>query len=378
MGVTISPVRTRSDLMRFVRLQREFYKDDPAFIMPLGRERLDHFSKDKNPFFAHAEARYWIASRDGRDVGRISAQDCELVARYRDPAIGQIGSFECENDPETAGKLFRAAEDWLASRGKTRIEGPFTLSINEESGLLIKGFDRPPSMMMGHARPWYANLWEGAGYTKAKDLYAYWFYVPGGVGERAERIVSIAENHPKIELLTVDKKKFEEETDTLFDIFNDAWSDNWGFIPFTDAEAHHVAKAMKLLIRKGFVKIACYEDEPVAFMVTLPDAYRFIEDLDGRLFPFGWAKLAWRVLFAPPRIVRVPLMGVRKRMKKGRLGGVLALYLIESIREHVETKGTEYGELSWILEDNTAMSNILRDIGAKHDKTYRIYEKRLG
>jgi len=201
--------------------------------------------------------------------------------------------------------------------------------------------------------------------------------VPGGVGPRAERIVAIAKNHPKISLLTIDKKKFREETDTLFDIFNDAWSENWGFIPFTDAEADHVAGAIKLLIRKGFVKIAYYEDAPVAFMVTLPDAYRFAEDLDGRLFPFGWAKLARRVLFAPPRIVRVPLMGVRKRMQKGRLGGVLALYLIESIREHVNRKGTEYGELSWILEDNTAMSNMLLDIGAKHDKTYRIYEKRL-
>lgn len=370
-------VSHKRDLSRFIDVQRHVFKGDPNWIAPLKFERRELLSPKSNPYFEHAQAQYFLITKDDTPVGRISAQVCALAQDRMGQGTGQFGFFDCMNDKEISQELFNAAESWLRDHGMNRVMGPFNLSINEEVGMLVDGFDTPHCFLMGHARPYYQELVESAGFHKAKDMYAYWLDITKKFPPHITKMVNWGLANERLHIRDIDMKAFDTEIRTILDIFNDAWSNNWGYIPMTEAEIDKTAKDLKLIIKPSATRIVEYDGEPAAFMVVLPDINRWISDLDGKLLPFGWAKLAHRLLSWRPRLMRVPLMGVRQHLQKTRAGGVMALMLIETIRAYTIKRGAREAELSWILEDNHGMRDMLIAIGCEIYKTYRVYEKSL-
>ncbi|WP_310468912.1 N-acetyltransferase [Sphingomonas sp.] len=319
----------------------------------------------------------WLAERHGKVVGRISAQVDQLVLEQMGAGTGQWGMFEAL-DGEAAAALIATAEHWLRGEGMTRALGPVSLSIWDEPGLEISGFAEAPTAMMGHHRPEYAAWIEAAGYAKAKDLLTYAVDIANWSDPLADRIVAAGQRNPRIRLRSVDKSKFDAEAALILGLLNDAWSDNWGFVPLTPAEIAYAGKKLKPVIYEDLVLIAEVDGEPAAFMLTLPDINELIRDLDGRLLPFGWAKLLWRLRRPRVRRVRVPLMGVAKRLHNTRLATQLAFMLIETIRRAAVTNyGATHGEFGWILEDNKGMVSIAELPAAQVNHVYRIYEKAL-
>jgi len=378
----VRPVEGRRDLKRFIRVPDTSFRDDPAWVRPFVMERLALLDPNKNPYFDHSEAVYWIAEREGLPVGRISAQIDRFVEERTGERIGHFGNFDSFDDTETAAALFETAEGWLKQCGCTKVQGPFNLSINGECGLLVDGFETPPTLMMDHARPYHGALVEARGYAKARDMYAYELDLLKGPPERITRFVEASKCKPEYRLRRIDMRHYEDELSTIIDIFNDAWANNWGFVPLTKAEARHMAKEIKPLVDPCGVQICEYDSQPMAMMVTLFDFNSLTDDLGGRLFPTGWAKLGARLLGLHlrgrvPQRLRVPLMGVRSQFQNTRRGAAMALMLIESIRQACVDAGANWAELSWILEDNTGMRDILDEIGATIYKTYRVYEKAL-
>lgn len=376
-AIEIKPITT-ADLQLFLDIPVEIYKDDPNWVHPLDFERKEALSPKKNPYFNHAQVQMWIAYKNDKPVGRISAQVDENSLKTINPTLGHFGLFECIDDAKVSNALFETACDWLRQRGMKEISGPWDLSINEMCGLLISGFDDPPMLMMGHARPYYKNLVEGAGFEKEKDLLAYFVSTLVPWPDKFLRIIALAEKNKNILIRELDKSRYDQEIESVFDIFNDAWSGNWGFVPFTDEEAKHSAKALKPIVRSHRAMIASYKGKEVAFMITVPDVNGYIRDLKGKLLPFGWAKLLWRIFRNDEYSVRTPLLGIRKEIQNTPYGGLLAILLIDRIRQNiVQNHGARRAELSWILEDNTSMRKILEQSGAKVYKTYRIFKKSL-
>lgn len=370
--IEIIPVRTAAELDRFITLPSRLYANDPAYVAPLVLERQEALSPKKNPYFEHAEAQFWLARRGGRDVGRISAQVDRLVT---DPEVGHFGMIAAEDDGEVYAALFEAAESWLRARGKRHILGPFNLSINEETGLLVDGFDTPPVMLMGHDPRYSAARIEALGYGKAKDLIAYMYDIDHELPRAARRKID-SRTAQSLTVRQLDKSRYIEEFDTVTAIFNDAWSQNWGFIAFTPAEIAHMAKSLKMLIDPTCVAIVEMNGEAVGFGIALPNLNELIADFNGRLFPFNWLKLLWR-LRRGARTARVPLMGIRRSFS-GSMAGELAPFLvIDALRKGLQAKGVRQVELSWILEDNKPMRHVIEALGALPYKTYRVYDKRL-
>jgi hypothetical protein len=378
-GIDIRPVAGAADRRAFIDLPWTLYASDPNWIPPLKSEVAGLIGGEKsNPWFEHAEAAFWLAWRDGRPVGRISAQVDRLVLQYMGAGTGQWGMFECIDDAGVAAALLRTAEGWLSAHGMTRSLGPFSLSIWDEPGLLVDGFEFAPTVMMGHHLPYYTGLVEAAGYAGIKDLYTYELPIAAGFPAAVGRIVAAAEKSSRIRMRNVDKSRFDAEAALILDILNDAWSDNWGFVPLTPAEVAYVGKKLKPIVFEDLIRICEVDGEAVAFMITLPDVNELTRDLDGRLLPFGWAKLLWRLRAPKVRRMRVPLMGVRKSLQGGRLASFMAFLMIEHIRRaSVANYGAVAGEIGWILDDNGPMQSIADVIESKITRTYRVYEKRL-
>lgn len=369
--IDIRPVAGRAELERFIRLPFALHRGDPNWIPPLLMERRDALSTSKNPYFRHADAAFWIARRGGRDVGRVSAQ----IDRLAEPGTGHFGLLAAVDDAAVVGALMDTAERWLQARGALRVLGPFNLSINEETGLLVDGFDTPPMLMMGHDRPYLGGLLERAGYAKAKDVLAYLSEgpeLPAGVRAMVARPLP-----PNVRVRPLRMADYRREVGALTAIFNDAWSGNWGFVPLTDGEIDHMARQMKPLIDERLVWFAEVDGEPAAFAVCLPNLNEAIRDLDGRLLPFGWAKLLWRLKGSGVRSARVPLMGVRRKYADSLLGGLLAFLIIAAVRREAAALGLHRIEMSWILEDNVPMRRIAEAVGGRPYKTYRLYGKVL-
>ena len=357
-ALTIRPVVTAADRKAFVDLAWAVYRDDPAWVPPLKQEVHGLITPGKNPWFEHARAQLWLAERGGKPVGRISAQVDELVQQHMGAGTGQWGMFEAL-DGEAAAALIATAEQWLAGQGMTRSLGPFSLSVWDEVGLEIEGFAQPPTAMMPHHRPEYAAWVEAAGYAKVRDLLTYEVDIAHWSDAKIDRLIAMGERNPRIRMRTVDKSRFDEEARLILGLLNDAWSGNWGFIPLTEAEIAYAGKKLKPVIYEELVRIAELDGEPVAFMITLPDVNELIRDLDGRLFPFGWAKLLWRLRKPRTSRVRVPLMGVASKLHQTRLASQIAFMLIEYTRRAaVGQFGVEIGEFGWILEDNKGMLSI--------------------
>jgi GNAT superfamily N-acetyltransferase len=375
--LTIRPVVTRGDRKAFVDLAWEVYKGDPAWVPPLKQEVHGLIDPKENPWFGHGRAQLWLAERDGRPVGRISAQVDDLVLQHMGEGTGQWGMFECLG-PEVASQLIGAAEDWLRAEGMTRALGPISISIWDEPGLEIEGFNEPPTVMMGHHRPQYSEWIEAAGYVKAKDLLTYSVDIAHWQDPMIDRLIAAGERNPRLRIRSVDKSRFETEAAIILGLLNDAWSENWGFLPLTDAEIAYAGKKFKPIIYSDLVRIAELEEEPVAFMMTLPDINELTVDLNGSLFPFGWAKLLWRLRKPQTRRARVPLMGVTKKLQGTRLSAQIAFMLIEYTRRAlVRDYGVSVGEFGWILEDNKGMLSIAELPAARVNHRYRIYQKAL-
>ena len=373
-SLQVVKVEGKRALNDFIRLPWSLYRDDPMWIPPLVLERRMHLSP-KNPYFEHAKFCSWITYRNGIPVGRISAQIDRLhIDRYQD-ATGFFGMLESEDNAQTFHLLLETAEAWLRNRDMQRISGPFNLSINQELGLLVDGFDTPSLVMMGHARPYYADRIEENGYRKEKDLLAYTIDADFAPLDTIQKIAIRTKN--RVHTRPLRKSHFSKELQIIQDIFNDAWSENWGFIPFTDAEFEHLGKDLKILVDEELVSIAEVDGEPVAFLVVLPNLNEAIRDLNGRLLPFGWLKLLWRLKVKYPKTARIPLMGVRRRYHDTLLGAALAFAVINGIKEPTIKLGIKKLELSWILEDNKGMRNIIESINGRVYKTYRIYGKQL-
>lgn len=376
--VNVRPVRGKEDLRAFLDVPFAIYAGDPNWVAPLYLERFEHLDPKKNPYFRHAEVELFIAYRGGRPVGRISAQLCRLrTERYKD-GIGQFGFLEAENDPAVFAALSDAAAAWLKQRGATAIQGPFSFSINDETGLLVEGFDTPPSMMMGHALPYYAARMEEAGFAKAKDVIAYDLFAEGALPRPLKSALDKALADKDVTLRPLDKKQLLKEMRTVVSIANDAWSDNWGFVPWTEDEMAALAGNLKTLVTGDYVAIAEYKGEAAAMAITLPNINDWIAGLDGKLLPFGWAKLGWNLFAGPPKAVRMPLMGVRRKYHGTVTGAVLGMSVIARVRDFHVARGTTRGEASWILEDNMPMRRMIEHFGGRPYKTYRIYEKLIG
>ena len=376
MSVQIRKVLTKADRKAFVELAYRLNRDDPNWVPPLKDEVRGLITPGENPWFEHAEAALFLAVHDDVPVGRISAQIDQLVLEHMAPGLGQWGMLEAI-DEKTAHALLAAAETWLRGKGMSRSMGPFSLSIWDEPGLLVKGHDHPPMVMMAHHQAAYEGWVEAAGYSGVKDLLTYDLPTKP-FPPIVQRIVAAGEKNEKIRVRNVDRKRFDTEAALILSILNDAWSDNWGFIPLTDSEIAYAGKKLKPIVLEDMIQIAEYEGEPVAFMMALPDINEFIRDLDGELWPFGWAKLLWRLKRMRPKGGRVPLMGVLKRLHSSRLASQLAFMMIENIRRAGTAHyGIERGEVGWVLDDNGPMISIAKAIESKVNRFYRIYEKVL-
>ena len=376
-SVTIRPVASKADRKAFVDLAWTVYRDDPAWIPPLKDEVHGLLSPGKNPWFEHARAELFLAERGGRVVGRISGQVDDLVLDQMGAGTGQWGMFEAL-DGEAAADLIETAENWLREQGMTRALGPISLSIWDEPGLEIEGFDEPPTAMMAHHRPVYQQWIEAAGYEKAKDLITYALDITNWQDPLIDRLIAAGERNPRIRIRTVDKSRFDEEARLILNLLNDAWSNNWGYVPLTESEIAYAGKKLKPIIFEELVRIAEVDGEPVAFMLTIPDINELTKDLNGDLFPFNWIKLLWRLRKPRTRRLRVPLMGVAKSLHGSRLASQLAFMMIEFTRRDAVSKfGATHGEFGWILEDNKGMLSIAQLPGATLNHRYRIYEKTL-
>jgi len=355
---------------------------DPNWVPPLRADMVELLTPGKNPFHDHARMQLFLAYRGEAVVGRISAH-IDLLAletpasQGMGPGTGNWGMFEAE-DAEVSAALIARAESWLKAEGMTRVLAPISLSVWEEPGLLVHGHDHPPMIMMGHNSADYQGWIEPLGYTVAKRLYTYDLSVENGFPEIVNRVVAMGERNPKIVVRPVDKSRFEEEAATIISILNEAWSTNWGFVPFTEKEKAYAGKKLGPLIIEKANMIAEYDGEPVAFMMSWPDINLKLKHMGGRLFPFNWAKLLWWLRNPQSDNFRVPLMGVVKKYQNTRMASQLAFMMIEYIRRYaVPAHGVKRAEVGWVLEDNQGMVAIAEALEARMNREYRIYEKPL-
>ena len=383
--VVVTPVSSKADFDAFIDLVYRLNADDPNFVPQLRAEEVAKFTAKGNPFFEHARIQLMLARAGGRVVGRISAHIDELaIAQPAEqgmgPGTGNWGALEAE-DEATAHALIAAAEQWLREQGMTRILAPMNLSVWEEPGLLVRGHDHPPTVMMGHQKAQYQPWIEALGYVHAKTLYTYELDITKDFPPLIQRIVQSGEKNGRIRIREVDLKHFDRDAAIICEILNDAWSDNWGFVPFTATEIAHTGKKLKPLVKPDLIRIAELEGEPVAFMMTLPDLNQVQKRAvgpNGKPSLLGWIKLALWLWKPRPADMRVPLMGVKKRLQASRLASQLAFMMIEYIRRNSVTRyGSTRGEIGWILEDNQGMVAIADAIDSHVNKEYDIYAKPL-
>ncbi len=373
--IEIREVVGKKALKTFIRVPWSIYKDDPNWIPPLLIERKEAFSS-KNPFFKHAIWRAWIAYQDGKPVGRISAQIDELHQQRYNNKTGFFGLIEAPDDDAIFSALFETAENWLRDNGMQQIIGPFNLGINQEVGILIEGFDTPPCVMTSHSPRYYGAAIERCGYRQAQELLAYeldihTYTAPAIMEELFNRTAN------RVKVRQLNRKTMEADFEVMRDIFNDAWQYNWNFVPFTREEFKAVAKELLMVVPDEFLKIAEIDGEAAAFMAMLPDINSVITDLNGRLLPFGWAKMLWRLKVRFPKRCRIPLMGVRQTYQNTIFGPAMALMLVESVIKPGMARGGNTVEMSWILEQNKPTRNMIEKFGGKITKRYHMYEKGL-
>jgi hypothetical protein len=373
--VEIREVSGRKALKAFIRVPWSIYKNDPNWVPPLIMERKDALSP-KHPFFRHAEYCAWIAYRDGQPIGRISAQIDKNHLEQQETMTGFFGLIEAPDDDGVFQALLTTAETWLRDKGMQQVLGPFNLSINQELGILVDGFDSPPYIMTGHSPAYYGPAIERCGYQGTQDLLAYGL---DGKDLNIPRVMQslLTRSADRIKVRKFNNKQKFAELESMRDIFNDAWQNNWNFSPFTREEFDHIGSELLMVTPKDFIHIAEVDGEDVAFIVLMPNINEVIADLNGHLLPFGWAKLLWRLKADFPKTGRVALMGVKQKYQNTRFGPALAYVTIKEVIEAGLARGLETVEMSWILEHNHGVRNIIESLGGEITKRYRMYEKSL-
>lgn len=366
-------VVTQGRLLRaFINLPARLYRDDPAWVPPIPFERKLYFSK-RNPLFHEKDISLWVAHCNGRVVGRISAQIDPAA-----PMRGYIGCLEGEDNPAVFDGLLNVAESWLRERGATIMLGPFSLSINDECGLLVEGFDDPPMAKMPHGRPYYDAHCLRHGLTKETDLLAYRFEIDKEFSPLAARVLRRAQSNKRITLHSIRPLDVGKHIQSLMDIFNDGWSDNWGFDPVSAESAEFVADQMKHILMDGLIWMADVDGKSAAMMITIPNFNEALVPIRNGLSPWGVLKSANMFLRKKFASARTPLLGVRKEFQGTVLGAELALSLTHATQDSLRGFGFRLLELSWILEDNAPTRHIVEDlVGGELYKRYRIYSKSL-
>ncbi|PSQ89316.1 MAG: hypothetical protein BRD45_03620 [Bacteroidetes bacterium QS_8_64_10] len=375
-GVTVRPVEGWRGRKRFVDFAYDLYRTSRHWIPPLRRDVKQTLNPKKNAFFEHGDMQLFLA-RDagGAVVGRIAAIKNGQHLRKYDDGNGFFGFFECVRDEAVAEVLLEAAEGWLREQGLIGMRGPANPSLNDTAGLLVDGFDRAPALLMPYNPPYYADFFRQHGLERVMTMWAYYLHCKYVKTQKLRRGAKlIRRRHPGLELRTLDMDRFEEEAATILDIYNDAWSDNWGHVPMTEAEFDQLTSELKLIVDSELVFILEDEGRPVAFAISLPDinqALRHVED--GRLFPLGLPKLLAYQHFGGVHQIRMPLMGVRKEYQ-GQ--GLYAPLVLETVEEGPR-RGYPACEMSWVLDSNTALKNALEEMGGVIDKEYAMFEKSL-
>ena len=372
--IKISQVRSRSDRNAFIRFPWRIYENDPAWVPPLIIERKAFLDPKRHPFYQHGDATLLLAKRNGEVVGRIMASDDPNYNSLHQSNVGCFGLFDCINDGEVAGALFRAAAEWMGGKGRDEIMGPIDYSTNYVCGLLIDGFQHPPTLLTAHNPPYYADLLERCGFTKARDWYAWWFSEAPPSAERLRKIASARADKQGVRIRPVNLKDMAGEAQRIRAIYNQAWEKNWGFVPFTETEFEHMANEMKPLLIPPATLIAEIGNEPVGFVIGVPDINVALRHINGRLTTFGLPIGLLKLLYYRTKIRtgRLVALGV---VEKYRRVGVAEMLVLQVMDEAFKRGFT--GELSMTLEDNVMVNRFIEAMGAARYKTYRIYRRSL-
>jgi GNAT superfamily N-acetyltransferase len=370
--VEISTVRTAAEKAEFIKFPWRIYKNDPAWVPPLIIERRAFLDRDNHPFYRHGDAALFLARRNGEIVGRIMASDDPNYNALHKSNVGCFGLLDSIDDLDVANALFEAAANWLRGRGCTEIMGPIDYSTNYICGLLIGGFEYPPTVLTAHNPPYYQRLCEQCGFTKEVDWYAWWFDPQNAPVSRLRRLVNARTRKTSVKIRSIDLGRLTDESRRLSAVFNEAWKNNWGFVPFTDAEAEHLGKEMRPILDPRMTLIAEIDNAPVAFVICVPDINVGLSHANGRLtrfgLPIGLIKLLW--YRRKIRQARFVALGVLKEYRRAGIAEMLVLQVLE--------EGASRGfsaELSMTLEDNFMVNRFIEAMGAKRYKTYRIYRR---
>lgn len=351
------------------------YAGDPNFVPQLNLLEKQRIDPRKAPFFTFGEAAFFVAYRGTTPVGRITAQVNRRHLEFHNDNTGHFGFLDCANDPEAVRSLLKSGEEWLKQRRLSRVMGPFNFSINEECGCLVAGFESPPAMLMPHGAPYVSSLVEENGYSKVIDLFAYRTKpdrLPARIAQLAERAARFGE----VRLRQFDMRRYRAEIDLLVEIYNDAWSDSWGFVPFSTAEIDSLAHELKPFFRNEYGRFLMIEGKEVGFAVGLPDLNGIIARFQGRLFPFNWVRLIWTLKRETWRTGRIPFLGVRRAWRTTPRGSALVVLLVKDLVEQASTRyDMDWAEYSWVRETDSRMVSLGEAIAGPPVKTYRIYAK---
>jgi GNAT superfamily N-acetyltransferase len=377
VSLEVRPVATKRDLMRFIKLPWRLYRNERSWVPPLVSERTKFLDRDKNPFFEHAEAEYFVAWRDGEPVGRVSAHVDRNLNEFQGTDWGLFGFFESENDPEIARALLETAEAWLRDRGTGSMVGPMDFTTNDECGLLFEGHERKPMVLQGWHHPYYLQLLEGYGLEKAMDLYMWELRLDkveeqGGFHPMIQAAAQKVTGEHGVTVRNMRKSDFEAELGRFLEVYNAAWERNWGFVPLSASEVRHYAKDLKPILDERWTWIAERDGEVLGAALTLPDINVALAHMNGRLLPIGWAKfLWWRRKIEGCRVLA---LGVKPEYQHL---GIAAAFYIEHVNQAREPGGIWWGEMGWILESNEPMNRAMEGMGGKIVKRYRVFEKPL-
>jgi GNAT superfamily N-acetyltransferase len=374
MGIQVSVVESAADRDAFIKFQWNIYRGDPAWVPPLLIERKAFLDRKKHPFYGHGDAALFLARRNGEIVGRIMASDDPKYNLLHEANVGCFGMFESIDDRDVAAALFQAVAGWLQQKGRTEVMGPIDYSTNYVCGLLIDGFQHPPTLLTAHNPQYYAPLIEGCGFTKAKDWYAWWFSEYPAPAERLRKIAMARAGKVGVTIRPINLKDLEGEGQRIRTIYNQAWEKNWGFVPFTEAEADHMAKELKPLLVAPATLLAEIGDEPIGFVIAVPDINVAFRHINGRLTTFGLPIGLLKLLYYRLKIRtgRLVALGVVEKYRRAGIAEMLVLRVMEEAFKRGFT-----GELSMTLEDNVMVNRFIESMGAARYKTYRIYNRPL-
>lgn len=376
-SLTIRPVRTRRELKRFVKVPFTLHRESEQWVPPLVFERMQFLDRKKNPWFEHGEAEYFLAEREGEPVGRISAHVDSRWDEYQGGSDAMFGFFETAEDPEVVRALFGAATEWAAGKGRERILGPMDFTTNDEIGILIEGFEREPMILEPWHPPYYQRLIEAEGFAKAMDVLM-WELRMGELKEGEKFDPSIHEAAEKalhdegITIRNMRRSEMADEVRRFMDVYNEAWGENWGFVPITDAEVEFQAKNLKQVLDEEWTFMAEKDGEVVGAALTLPDINQVLAKMGGRLLPLGWAKF----LLGRRKIDRLRVFALGVKHDYRHTGVAAGLYL-EHIKMAAKPDKIHWGEMGWILETNKPMNRAMEGMGGKIVKKYRLYERSL-